>query len=530
MSTSRALAVLAGRYRLEDWIATGGMGEVWRASDLVLHRQVAVKLLRAEYTRHLETLTRFRAEARHAGSLSHPGIAQIYDYGEASPAHPPFLVMELVDGPPLARLLAAGPLDPARAMDVVAQAAEGLDAAHAAGLVHRDVKPGNLLLAPGDRVKITDFGIARAEGSASITRTGMVIGTSAYLAPERVAGAPTTPASDLYSLGIVAYECLTGAPPFGGTALEIALAQQMRPLPPLPPGVPGDAAALIAGLTAKDPAARPATAREVALRARSLRDAMTGATWQVYPPAVSGAGQHAAQPAAWQALAPAASDDTHYITRPAGWQDPPGDAQDATQPVNWPEHASPTLADMQRPTVAGDPAALRGFGTQDPPRPARPRRISRAWPRRQRVTVLAVAAAPLIGGLAAWALSGTSGTAAPQRRPVAHRATTPPPRPGSSARIVQVNAGGLVGQPAGSVVQRLRQLGLQVHVQLVRTGQQATRTVVSVQPGGQVPAGSSVIVTVALAPPATETGITTTTAAATGTAAATDRRGDRPES
>jgi serine/threonine protein kinase len=176
MSTSRTAVVLGGRYRLEDWIATGGMGQVWRAADLVLHRRVAVKLLRAEYAQHPETLARFRAEARHAGSLSHPCIAQIYDYGEAERAHPPFLVMELVDGPPLAQLLAAGPLDPARVMDVIAQAAEGLQAAHTAGLVHRDVKPGNLLLAPGDRVKITDFGIAHAAGSAPITRTGMVVG------------------------------------------------------------------------------------------------------------------------------------------------------------------------------------------------------------------------------------------------------------------------------------------------------------------------------------------------------------------
>src|SRR5260370_36061100 len=262
MSDSRTAVVLGGRYRLEEWIASGGMGEVWRASDLVLHRSVAVKLLRPEYAGHLEIVARFRAEARHAGSLSHPGIAQIYDYGEAGPANPPFLVMELVDGPPLARLLAAGPLDPARVMDLVAQAAEGLAAAHAAGLVHRDVKPGNLLLAPGDRVKITDFGIAHAAGSAPITRTGILVGTPAYLAPERVAGAPATPASDLYSLGVVAYECLAGAPPFSGTAMEIALSHQLRPLPPLSPHVPAGAAALVAALTATDPAARPATARD----------------------------------------------------------------------------------------------------------------------------------------------------------------------------------------------------------------------------------------------------------------------------
>ena len=188
MSITRPLYTLADRYRLDGRIAAGGIGEVWRATDLVLGRPVAVKLLRAEYVQHPETLARFRAEARHAGSLSHPHVARIYDYGEADATHPPFLVMELVDGPPLTQLLANGPMQPAHVMDVVAQAADGLAAAHAAGLVHRDIKPGNLLLAPPDQVKITDFGIAYAAGSAPITRTGMMVGTPAYVAPERLSG------------------------------------------------------------------------------------------------------------------------------------------------------------------------------------------------------------------------------------------------------------------------------------------------------------------------------------------------------
>ena len=269
MSTTRAVYVLADRYRLDDRIAAGGMGQVWRATDLVLDRQVAVKLLRAEYAQHPETLARFRAEARHAGSLSHPNIARVYDYGEADAAQPPFLVMELVDGPPLTQLLVGGPMEPARVMDVVAQAADGLGAAHAAGLVHRDVKPGNLLLAPPGLVKITDFGIAYAAGSAPITRTGMLVGTPAYVAPERVTGSAATPASDWYSLGIVAYECLAGTLPFSGTAMEVALSHQMRALPPLPAAVPAEAAVLVAELTAKDPAARPASAGEVVTRARA---------------------------------------------------------------------------------------------------------------------------------------------------------------------------------------------------------------------------------------------------------------------
>ncbi|MBO0776610.1 MAG: serine/threonine protein kinase, partial [Actinobacteria bacterium] len=248
-----ATVIVGGRYRLAYRIAAGGTGEVWRALDTVLDRPVAVKLIRPEYAGHRETLARFRAEARHAGSLSHPGIAQVFDYGEADPPHPPYLVMEVVEGPSLKGVLSDGPLDAARTMDVVAQAADGLAAAHAEGLVHRDIKPANLLLGPGGRLKITDFGIAHAAGAAPLTRTGMLVGTPAYLAPERAAGSSAVPASDLYSLGIVAYECLTGTVPFHGDPLEVAAAHRYQPLPALPGEVPAGVAALVAALTAKDP-------------------------------------------------------------------------------------------------------------------------------------------------------------------------------------------------------------------------------------------------------------------------------------
>ena len=268
---SDARAVGAGRYRLEDRIGAGGMGEVWKATDVLLGRPVAVKLLRAGYAQDPGSLARFRSEARHAALVSHPGIAQVYDYGQAEP---PYLVMELVDGPSLAEVLGGGPLDPGRVMDVVAQAAAGLDAAHRAGLVHRDIKPGNLLLGPGGQVKITDFGISRAAGSATVTGTGELLGTPAYLAPERLAGQVATPASDLYSLGVLGWECLAGTPPFSGAPVEVALAHRNRPLPPLPAAVPPDVAALVAELTARDPLARPRGAGEVASRAGRLRDAM----------------------------------------------------------------------------------------------------------------------------------------------------------------------------------------------------------------------------------------------------------------
>src|SRR5262245_24698330 len=244
---------------------------------MILDRPVAVKVLRPKYASQPQALARFRAEARHAGKLDHPAIARIYDYGE-SEEEPAFLVMELVDGPSLAEMIARGPLRQARTMDVLAQVADGLQAAHAAGLVHRDIKPGNLLIGPAHQVKITDFGIAGTAGSEPVTLTGTVLGTLAYLAPERAAGGPTVPASDLYSLGIVGYECLTGVPPFRGTSAEVVAAHRHRPIPPLPRSVPPGVTRLLAELTAKDPAGRPASARAVAVRAGRLRSSLTHGT------------------------------------------------------------------------------------------------------------------------------------------------------------------------------------------------------------------------------------------------------------
>ena len=164
------------------------MGEVWRGADLAIDRPVAIKVVRPEHADDEEGLARFRAEAHHAGSLSHPNIAQVFDYGEAAPPEPGYLVMELVDGLSLTRMLDDGPLPPEDVMDVVAQAARGLAAAHRAGLVHRDIKPGNLLVRSDGLVKLTDFGIAHATDETSVTQPGVLIGTPAYLAPERVCG------------------------------------------------------------------------------------------------------------------------------------------------------------------------------------------------------------------------------------------------------------------------------------------------------------------------------------------------------
>src|SRR5262245_2142668 len=314
MSLSLNAEVLASRYRLDQLIASGGMGAVWRAVDLVLDRPVAVKLLRDELAQHPETIARFRAEARHAAGLSHPAIAQVYDFGEASGGKPAFIVMELIDGPPLTALIADGALPPDQVLDIITQVAGGLAVAHAAGVVHRDIKPGNLLIDRAGMVKITDFGVAYAAGSVPLTRTGMLLGTPAYLAPERVAGQAAGPASDLYSLGMVAYECLTGQVPFTGTAMEIALAHRLQSLPPLPGSVPPELSKLIADLTARDPAYRPAGAGDVAALASAFRDALrTGAIG----PATGRTDGHAASVAAAGAAAP---DATTEFSATAAWE------------------------------------------------------------------------------------------------------------------------------------------------------------------------------------------------------------------
>src|SRR5712691_12900754 len=219
MATLAQDSLLGDRYRLSRRIAVGGMGEVWRAEDTVLHRTVAVKVLKRELVCDPSFLERFRAEARTTAALSHPGIANVFDYGEARLAggapDTAYLGMEHVDGEPLAAILAReGRLPPRRALDVVRQAGSALQVAHQVGMVHRDVKPGNLLVRPDGMVKVTDFGIARAAASVPLTARGMVVGTAQYFSPEQAAGAPVTPASDVYSLGVVAYECLAGRLPF----------------------------------------------------------------------------------------------------------------------------------------------------------------------------------------------------------------------------------------------------------------------------------------------------------------------------
>jgi serine/threonine-protein kinase len=271
--------LLDGRYQLIDRIAAGGMGEVWRGSDEMLGRPVAIKLLHANHAGDEQFRARFRAEARYAGSLSHPGIARVFDYGEHSPLGGPYLVMELVNGEPLSAILERlGRLPPDTVLDIVAQAARALDVAHHAGIVHRDIKPGNLLIMADGTTKITDFGIAKArsEREAHLTATGIVMGTAMYVSPEQATGSQLTGSSDIYSLGVVAYECLAGRPPFVAEApLAIAIMHKHDPVPPLPSDVPRPVADLVMSMLAKTPDGRPEDAARLADRTERLLEART---------------------------------------------------------------------------------------------------------------------------------------------------------------------------------------------------------------------------------------------------------------
>jgi eukaryotic-like serine/threonine-protein kinase len=249
--------MLGGRYRLEERIASGGMGDVWRCVDDVLGRVVAVKILLPSLLEEPGFTERFRGEARTMATINHPGVVDIYDYG-SDPATGAYLVMEYVDGDALSRTLArVGRLTPARTMALVAQAADALHAAHQTGVVHRDVKPGNLLVRPNGTLVLTDFGIARSVGAAQLTAAGSVLGTASYISPEQAMGEQATPLSDVYALGVVAYQCLAGRRPFEGeNPLEIAMRHVREAPPPLPPDIPPPVRVIVERAMAKQPAAR----------------------------------------------------------------------------------------------------------------------------------------------------------------------------------------------------------------------------------------------------------------------------------
>ncbi|WP_448624422.1 serine/threonine protein kinase [Geodermatophilus sp. URMC 64] len=436
--------LLGDRYRLESVLATGGMGRVWRAQDTLLQRPVAVKVLRAELTADPSLLGRFRAEAQHAARLNHPSIAAVHDYGETvdpvSGAPVAYLVLELVPGESLSDLLArVRRLDVPMALRIVRQTADALSAAHAAGVVHRDVKPGNVLITPVGDVKITDFGIARSASSVQLTRTGEVIGTPHYLAPEQAQGAEATPASDVYSLGVVAYECLCGRRPFEAeNSVQVAAMQIREAPPPLPMGIPEDVRRLVERAMAKDPATRfPDGA--------AFRDAVDA----LGSPAIATRQETMVLPSA---AAPA----TAVLPR----------VEAATAPANAP--AAPHVSG-----AAGAPGA-------------------RPW--------LIVAGSALLTLVVLVVLLGVFGSGEESAAATAAPASSAPSSESAGPTAVEVAAGELVGRPLVEVQTRLTAQGLRVHPRTIATGDVPAGQVIAVDPVGPVAPGGSVTVTYAVAP------------------------------
>jgi eukaryotic-like serine/threonine-protein kinase len=270
--------LLGDRYRLDDRIAAGGMGEVWQATDTVLGRDVAVKTLKADRATDPGFQTRFRHEARAMAVLHHPGVADVYDYGQTGDAGDAYIVMARVQGEPLNQLIATrGRLTPVETMSIIAQAARALEAAHQAGIVHRDVKPSNLIVQPDGTVVLVDFGVARSAESAALTGAKEVVGTALYIAPEQVSKQTTGPSADVYALGAVAYHCLTGHPPFvGNNPIAVAMQHLHDPPPALPGDVPETVRVLVATALAKDPDQRFSSAATMADAADAARRVLAG--------------------------------------------------------------------------------------------------------------------------------------------------------------------------------------------------------------------------------------------------------------
>lgn len=457
-----------GRYELQSRIAIGGMGEVWQATDLVIGRQVAIKILKDEYLGDPGFLERFRAEARHAALVNHEGIANVFDYGEEEGSA--YLVMELVPGEALSTILEREHVLPTdKVLDIVAQTASALQAAHAAGLVHRDIKPGNLLITPDGRVKITDFGIARIADQVPLTATGQVMGTVQYLSPEQASGHPASPTTDIYSLGIVAYEALAGRRPFTGESqVAIAMAQINETPPDLPVTVSEPVRNLVYACIAKNPADRPQTAAHLARAANALRRGdVRGAAAAV--PAILGA-------------AAGATAATAILPQQGG----PGTAATTVLPAG----AAVTTTETEE--EEGEPEKKRSPWT---------------WPL---IILIALLALVLIGTLIALAMNNgdepepTRSTPAPST-PTSAPPSTPteaPPPTSEAPQTVVVDRAAYIGRNVDEVRAELEQAGFAVTTQegAAATSPEQANTVSDVNPSGTLAVGSAITVTYLGAP------------------------------
>lgn len=428
--------VFGGRYELKSRLAIGGMGEVWQAVDKVIERQVAIKILKEEYLGDKAFRERFRAEARHAALVNHEGIASVYDFGEEEGSA--YLVMELVPGEALSTIIERERfLSPERVLDIVAQTASALHAAHQAGLVHRDVKPGNLLITPDGRVKITDFGIARAVDQVPLTATGQVMGTVQYLSPEQASGKSATALTDIYSLGIVAYEALAGKRPFTGESqVAIAMAHIKNPPPPLPESIPLAVRNLIFACLAKKPERRPTSARQLARAAIAITRGRVGEAL---------------------ALVPAVDDEPHDVTE---------DTSTRILPVS--------------------------VSTSETASPRRFPRLPRTWLLVGLVVVLAVL---LIGIVAALVFRPTE--TAPSPTPSATRSSVPTPTPTDplSGNVI-ITEDEFIGLTINQVSEKLDSMGLRLDAVTgnIATSVDMVGTAYRVNPQGSVPPNTLIAV------------------------------------
>jgi serine/threonine protein kinase len=467
-----------GRYELSNRIAIGGMGEVWQATDLVIGRTVAIKILKDEYLGDPGFLERFRAEARHAALVNHEGIANVFDYGEEEGSA--YLVMELVPGEALSTILEREHvLSTDRVLDIVAQTASALQAAHTAGLVHRDIKPGNLLITPDGRVKITDFGIARIADQVPLTATGQVMGTVQYLSPEQASGQSASPTTDVYSLGIVAYECLAGKRPFTGESqVAIAMAQINEAPPELPITVAEPVRNLVLSCIAKKPEDRPSSTANLARAANALRRGDVAAAAAAVPAVLGG-------------RAPQATQATTVMPS-AGY---PNNGYGTTQAT--------TVMGAQGGGGAGGVGAL-GFDEEEPGEPGEPVKKSRSpwtWPLIVLIiilvvvlvgTLIALFAQPKIGGGTPTSTSAPATSAKPT--------PTPTPTPSPTPTTIAIPESQLVGQNFDAAAAVLTGLNFDLSANRV-VGSAATKPedqglVYIVSPVGNVKRGTAIDLTV----------------------------------
>ncbi|MEV7634983.1 protein kinase [Pseudarthrobacter enclensis] len=548
---------LGGRFQLTTRIAIGGMGEVWKAKDLVLGRIVAIKVLKEEYTGDPGFLQRFRAEARHTALLNHVGIANVFDYGEEEGSA--YLVMELVPGQPLSSIIEhEHVLSPDRTLSIIAQTARALSVAHAQGLVHRDVKPGNLLITPDGRVKVTDFGIARLADQVPLTQTGQVMGTAQYLAPEQATGQTATGSSDIYSLGVIGYECLTGHRPFSGESqIAIALAQVNDAPPPLPETLPAPVRALLMSMLAKDPKNRPENAIKLAEAAEAIRNGDVGAARAAVP-----------------GMLLFDSPETGPITAPVDTATAPtgviGAQRDSSPTAT---SALPVVGAAAAGAAAGAAAANAADDGDNTPQgplaranalaaerdwsheettydddpadePQRKGRSPWTWPLIALILLLLFALVGfLLNSLGVFSPSNSPATTSSSSSPRTTSATptrstppptptptrdTPTPTPTPTQETVNVIPDAYLGKDYRQVQSELSALGLVVNG-VQQESSENPGTVLDLNPTGPVPAGSTITVTYAIAPSPPPTTTAPTSEAPTTTAPSTAQSAPSPQ-